>query len=94
MSILSGFFSLPHSKDKSQDDPVTVMEYSYAKGALIMTLVSLTDGCRLLAVDPKTLRRWMSLFQVSAQPHPNDARVRWELRTDPTISHDPSPYSS
>jgi hypothetical protein len=73
---------------------VTVMEYSYAKGALIMTLVSLTDGCRLLAVDPKTLRRWMSLFQVSAQPHPNDARVRWELRTDPTISHDPSPYSS
>jgi len=41
-----------------------------------MTLVSLSDCCHLLAIDPKTLRRWMSLFQLEAQPHPNDARIK------------------
>jgi hypothetical protein len=41
-----------------------------------MTLVSLTNCCRLLAVDPKTLRRWMSLSQLTAQPSPHDARLK------------------
>jgi hypothetical protein len=41
-----------------------------------MTMVSLTDGCRLLTIDPKTLHRWMSLSHLSAQPHPLDARLK------------------
>jgi len=41
-----------------------------------MTIVSLTDCCHLLAVDPKTLRRWMSLSGLSALPHPTDARLK------------------
>ena len=41
-----------------------------------MTIVSLTHCCHLLAVDPKTLRRWMSLSGLSAQPHPSDTRQK------------------
>jgi len=41
-----------------------------------MTLVSLTDCCRLLVIDPKTLRRWLSHSGMSAQPHPLDARCK------------------
>ena len=40
-----------------------------------MTLLSLTDCCRLLAVDPKTLRRWLAQAQFTPQPHPGDARI-------------------
>jgi hypothetical protein len=47
-----------------------------AKGAPIMTLVSLTDCCRLLVIDPKTLRRWLSHCGMSDQPHPLDARCK------------------
>ena len=39
-----------------------------------MNLVSLTDCCRWLAIDPKTLHHWMSFSQLEAQPHPLDAR--------------------
>lgn len=46
------------------------------KGEPSMTLVSLTDCCRWLAIDPKTLRRWLSLAHLSAQPHPLDARLK------------------
>ena len=45
-----------------------------------MTIVSLTDCCRLLAIDPKTLHRWMSLSHLSAQPHPLDARLKCVTR--------------
>ena len=45
-----------------------------------MTMVSLTDCCRLLAIDPKTLHRWMSLAHLSAQPHPLDARLKCVTR--------------
>ena len=45
-----------------------------------MTMVSLTDCCRLLAIDPKTLHRWMSLSHLSAQPHPLDARLKCVTR--------------
>ena len=41
-----------------------------------MTLVSLTDCCHLLAIDPKTLRRWMRLFQLEALQSPLDARCK------------------
>ena len=41
-----------------------------------MTLVSLTDCCHLMAIDPKTLRRWMSLACLQAQPSPLDARCK------------------
>jgi hypothetical protein len=51
-----------------------------AKGAPIMTLVSLTDCCRLLVIDPKTLRRWLSHCGMSAQPHPLDARCKCVTR--------------
>ena len=45
-----------------------------------MTMVSLTDCCRLLAIDPKTLHRWMSLSHLFAQPHPLDARLKCVTR--------------
>jgi hypothetical protein len=41
-----------------------------------MTLVSLTDSCHLLAIDPKTLHRWMKLSRLSPQSHPLDARCK------------------
>lgn len=40
-----------------------------------MTLLSLTDCCRLLAIDAKTLRRWLAQAQLTPQPHPGDARI-------------------
>ena len=45
-----------------------------------MTIVSLTDCCRLLAIDPKTLHRWLSLSHLSAQSHPLDARLKCVTR--------------
>ena len=45
-----------------------------------MTLVSLTDCCRLLVIDAKTLRRWLSRSGMSAQPHPLDARCKCVTR--------------
>ncbi len=41
-----------------------------------MTLMSLTDCCRLLAIDAKTLHRWLAQAQLTLQPHPTDARLK------------------
>ena len=41
-----------------------------------MTLISLSDCCRLLTIDPKTLRRWLDLAHVPLLPHPTDARSK------------------
>lgn len=41
-----------------------------------MTLISLTDCCRLLAIDAKTLRRWLYLAHFPLLPHPTDARIK------------------
>ena len=41
-----------------------------------MTLLSLADSCRLLAIDPKTLRRWLAQAQLTLQPHADDARLK------------------
>ena len=41
-----------------------------------MTIISLTDCCRLLPIDPKTLRRWLALGQFTLAPHPTDARLK------------------
>ena len=41
-----------------------------------MTHISLTDCCRLLNIDPKTLRRWLDLAHLSLLPHPTDARIK------------------
>src|SRR5712692_3789765 len=41
-----------------------------------MTLMSLTDCCRLLAIDAKTLRRWLALAHFPLLPHPTDARIK------------------
>jgi hypothetical protein len=38
-----------------------------------MTIFSFADGCRHLAIDPKTLRRWLAQAPLSLQPHPHDA---------------------
>jgi hypothetical protein len=46
------------------------------KGALIMNLISLTNCCHLLAIDPKTLRRWMSMSGLEAMPCTSDARIK------------------
>ena len=41
-----------------------------------MTIMSLADCCRLLAIDPKTLRRWLHLAHLSVQTHPWDTRLK------------------
>jgi hypothetical protein len=41
-----------------------------------MTIISLADCCRLLAIDPKTLHRWLALEELMVQPHPSDARIK------------------
>jgi hypothetical protein len=41
-----------------------------------MTLISLAQACRLLALDPKTLRGWLAQAHVPLQPHPTDARSK------------------
>jgi len=46
-----------------------------------MTFLSLADCCRLLAIDPKTFRRWLAAAQLSLRPHPTDGRSKvlsWE----------------
>lgn len=40
-----------------------------------MSLLSLADSCRLLAIDAKTLCRWLRLAHISVQAHPLDARL-------------------
>jgi hypothetical protein len=41
-----------------------------------MTLIALTECCRLLAIDGKTLRRWLAQAQLPVQAHPSDARCK------------------
>ncbi len=41
-----------------------------------MTLIALTQCCRLLAIDGKTLRRWLAQAQLPVQAHPGDARCK------------------
>ncbi len=41
-----------------------------------MTLLSLTDCCRQLSIDPKTLRRWLAHAQLPLQSHPRDGRKK------------------
>lgn len=41
-----------------------------------MTLIALTDCCRLLAIDGKTLRRWLTQAALCVQAHPLDARAK------------------
>ncbi len=41
-----------------------------------MVIFSLADCCRMLAIDPKTLRRWLERSHLSVQPHPLDARLK------------------
>jgi hypothetical protein len=41
-----------------------------------MTIMSFADCCRLLAIDPKTLRRWLHLAHLSVQTHPSDTRLK------------------
>jgi len=41
-----------------------------------MTCLSLAEGSRRLGVDPKTLRRWLSLAHLPLQSHPGDGREK------------------
>lgn len=41
-----------------------------------MTLIALTECCRLLGIDGKTLRRWLTQAQLPVQAHPGDARCK------------------
>jgi transposase-like protein len=41
-----------------------------------MTLMSLADCCRRLAIDPKTFRRWLKQAQLELSPHPTDGRSK------------------
>src|SRR6266496_440387 len=41
-----------------------------------MTSLSFIECCQLLAVDPKTLRQWLTQAQMSLHAHPSDARIK------------------
>ncbi len=41
-----------------------------------MSFVSLTEVCRQLGIDAKTLRRWLAQAQLGVQAHPDDGRKR------------------
>lgn len=41
-----------------------------------MTLIALTQCCRMLAIDGKTLRRWLAEADLPVQAHPLDARAK------------------
>ena len=41
-----------------------------------MTSFSFIDSCRLLSVDPKTLRQWLTQARLVLHPHPTDARSK------------------
>lgn len=75
------------------------------KGVFLMSLFSLADSCRLLAIDAKTLCRWLRLAHISVQAHPVDARLKcvtreqiqhlaaMHRRTLPASSEQPSPVA-
>ena len=53
-----------------------------------MTLFPLADCCKMLAIDPKTLHRWLSHSNMPLHVHPTDARLKcltaqhvWQLAT-------------
>lgn len=41
-----------------------------------MTSLSFIECCRLLDVDPKTLRQWLAQAQMALHAHPTDARIK------------------
>jgi hypothetical protein len=41
-----------------------------------MTLIALTECCRRLGIDGKTLRRWLAQAQLPVEAHPSDARCK------------------
>jgi hypothetical protein len=41
-----------------------------------MPFISLADACRQLAIDGKTLRRWLAQAQLPTEGHPSDARKK------------------
>lgn len=41
-----------------------------------MTLIALTECCRRLSIDGKTLRRWLAQAELSVHVHPLDARSK------------------
>jgi hypothetical protein len=46
------------------------------KGELIMTTLPLIDCSEMLAIDAKTLRRWLRQANIPLHSHPTDARVK------------------
>jgi hypothetical protein len=41
-----------------------------------MSFISLTQACHLLAIDVKTLHRWLAQAQLSLHAHPGDGRLK------------------
>jgi len=41
-----------------------------------MTSLSLAEGCRLLAIDPKTLRQWLVQAQMALHTDPMNAKIK------------------
>lgn len=41
-----------------------------------MTSLSMSDCCRLLSIDAKTLHQWLKEAKMSSHPHPTDGRVK------------------
>ncbi len=41
-----------------------------------MTSLSLAEGCRLLAIDPKTLRQWLTHAKMVLHTDPMNAKIK------------------
>jgi hypothetical protein len=46
------------------------------KGVFLMTSLSLAECCRLLAIDPKTLRQWVVQAQMALHTDPTNAKIK------------------
>jgi hypothetical protein len=76
LSLVCFLGMLPWASPRSLPSRRSMSHCLTRKEFPIMTLVSLTDSCRLLVLDPKTLHCWLRLAHVSVQPHPLDARLK------------------
>src|SRR6266699_6868798 len=46
------------------------------KGVFLMTSLSLAKCCRLLVVDPKTLRQWLAQAKMALHTDPTNAKIK------------------
>src|SRR5258708_35386867 len=54
----------------------SLLDWLFSQGVVLMTTIALTDCCRMLGIDPKTLRHWLHQAQMPLHVHTTDARIK------------------